>query len=96
MSLGGRDNQDPYMGLYEVLMLPAHDAEIAFLRACSNARAALASYLVDGRPTRDLAVRCVDVETGVRDAVKRYAPGAARGTGGRRVLDAHEREHAYR
>jgi hypothetical protein len=32
-SLGGRDNQQPPMGIYDQLMSPEYDAEIAYLRA---------------------------------------------------------------
>jgi hypothetical protein len=54
MSLGGRDNQVPAMGTYDLLMDPAHDASVAFVSVLSQARASLGDLFFDGRSSRDL------------------------------------------
>ena len=100
MSLGGRDNQDPYMGMLDVMMDPAHDDEIEFLRTMSSARSTLTDYFVDGRPTRDLSVALTSVgvakgEAVGRVATKRIAPSAVRRVLRNVHVHTHEHEHAH-
>ena len=52
--LGGRDNQSPHMGIYEPLMDPTHDSEIAYLRLLSQAKVRASSWLTHGRAMRTL------------------------------------------
>jgi len=53
-SLGGRDNQDPPMGIYELLMSSKYDPEIEYLRTLSAAKLEAASWLNFGRALRSL------------------------------------------
>ena len=76
MSLGGRDNQDPPMGLYDLLMDPSQDATVDFIKTLSGARAALNATFFDGRASRDLEFE-ID---GASDR-RRSAPDAIRGSG---------------
>lgn len=58
MSLGGRDNQDPYMGLYSLLMSPEYDPEIFYIRDLAVARRVpIASrFFIHGRAGRPFKV----------------------------------------
>jgi len=51
-SLGGRDNQSPYMGIYDQLMDPAHDPEILYLQRLSGAKVTARRWLTHGRAMR--------------------------------------------
>ena len=55
-SLGGRDNQQPPMGLFELLMSPAFDAEIDYLRTLSRGKQLAADWFNFGRAMRPLPV----------------------------------------
>ena len=55
-SLGGRDNQHPYMGIIDELLDAQYDPEIAYLRALSSARMLATDYFVHGRTSRDLVL----------------------------------------
>ena len=55
-SLGGRDNQSPPMGIYELLMDAAYDAEVAFLSLLSRTKLLLNPWLQHGRAMRELVV----------------------------------------
>jgi hypothetical protein len=55
-SLSGRDNAHPPVALYDILMSPAHDSEVLYVKLLSDARAYLLPYLMLGRATRDLPV----------------------------------------
>ena len=43
------------MGLYDILMDPKYDAQVAYLRRLARYKQAAAEWLVDGRRSRDLA-----------------------------------------
>mmetsp|Transcript_2448 Transcript_2448/g.4089 ORF Transcript_2448/g.4089 Transcript_2448/m.4089 type:complete len:195 (-) Transcript_2448:245-829(-) len=96
MSLGGRDNQDPFMGMMDVMMDTAHDQEIDFLKRMSDARAALTDFLVDGRPTRDLGISFAYKGDDKRELLttKRRAPNAVRQSK-HRTAQAHTHEHEH-
>lgn len=84
MSLGGRDNQNPPMGLFELLMDSEQDASIEFLKTLSNARSVLASTFNQGRASRDIEYSVASVASlpGERPyRLTREAPHAARGRG---------------
>ena len=51
-SLGGRNNQVPPMGLYDLLMDEEYDQEIAYLQLLSTTRRTLTKWLVHGRAMR--------------------------------------------
>jgi len=51
-SLGGRDNQVPPMGIYDLLMSPSVDTEIAYLRTLSRAKQLAADWFNFGRAMR--------------------------------------------
>jgi len=53
-SLIGRDNQAPYMGIYEELMDEKYDMEIEYLRKLSKAKRVANSYFLNGRSMRQL------------------------------------------
>lgn len=53
-SLFGRDNEDPYMGIFEQLMDPKYDQEIAYLQILSSAKTVAKEYFNHGRPMRNL------------------------------------------
>ena len=53
-SLGGRDNQNPAMGLFELLMSESYDSEISFLRALSSAKQVSNPWMNHGRALRAL------------------------------------------
>jgi hypothetical protein len=55
-SLGGRDNQQPPMGVYDLLMSHMYDAEVAYLRALSRAKQIAARWFNFGRALRPLAL----------------------------------------
>ena len=55
-SLGGRDNQSPYMGIYSQLVDTAHDAEIDYLQRLSFAKIRAREWLTHGRMMRDLSL----------------------------------------
>ena len=55
-SLGGRDNQDPPMGMFDLLMDPEYDAEITYLRTLSRAKQLAADWLNFGRAMRPLPI----------------------------------------
>jgi hypothetical protein len=55
-SLAGRDNAKPPVALYDILMSPAHDSEVLYVKLLSDARAHLAPYIMLGRAARDLPV----------------------------------------
>jgi len=63
ISLGGRDNQDPAMGLFDLLMDPSQDASAAFVARLSRARASLGGLFFDGRGSRDLRLSVVGTLT---------------------------------
>lgn len=53
-SLGGRSNQQPPMGIYEQLLDPAYDLEVAYLQRLSEARTRGREWFVHGRIMREL------------------------------------------
>eukprot|EP00755_Sulcionema_specki_P024541 Sspe_Gene.15045::Locus_5215_Transcript_1_1_Confidence_1.000_Length_2934::g.15045::m.15045 len=55
-SLGGRDNQDPEMGLFDLLMDHRYTPEVNYLRALSNARQAVQRWMIEGQPLRPLPI----------------------------------------
>jgi hypothetical protein len=55
-SLGGRNNQSPPMGIYELLMDAAYDPEVAFLSLLSRTKLLLNPWLQHGRAMRELSV----------------------------------------
>eukprot|EP00939_MAST-03C_sp_MAST-3C-sp1_P000922 g922.t1 len=67
MSLGGRDNQDPYMGLYTLMMSNDYDPEIFYLRDLAVARRVpiASQFLIHGRAGRpfELSVNGSDPST---------------------------------
>jgi len=56
-SLGGRTNQDPYMGMYELLISTNFDPEISFLRKLSKAKLLASEWLTFGRTMRSVPLR---------------------------------------
>lgn len=57
MSLGGRDNQNPPMGVYDMLMSPKYDAEVEFLKTLSKAKQKVSTYLNHGRAMRPIELK---------------------------------------
>ena len=55
-SLGGRDNAKPPVALYDILMSPAYNSEVLYVKMLSDARAFLVPHLMLGRTMRDLPV----------------------------------------
>ena len=53
-SLGGRSNQNPPMGLFELLMDVSYDKEIKYLRELSTAKRTASDWLVHGRAMRNI------------------------------------------
>lgn len=67
-SLGGRDNEHPGMGIFELLMDPKYDAEILYLRRLSEAKLVAAEWFNHGR-----TMRPVDFDVNASsDAVRVY------------------------
>lgn len=56
-SLGGRNNQNPPMGIIDQLLDPAHDPEIAYLKTLAAVRLQAADFVVHGRAMRDLPLK---------------------------------------
>eukprot|EP00927_Polykrikos_kofoidii_P017927 TRINITY_DN18226_c0_g1_i1.p1 TRINITY_DN18226_c0_g1~~TRINITY_DN18226_c0_g1_i1.p1 ORF type:complete len:794 (+),score=114.91 TRINITY_DN18226_c0_g1_i1:108-2489(+) len=67
-SLGGRDNQDPPMGIYENLMNSKYDAEVDYLRYLSRAKRLAAPWFHHGRAMRSLQLK-LNVSSGGHTAV---------------------------
>ena len=55
-SLGGRDNQNPAMGVYDQLMDPQYDPEVTYLRTLSDAMRKANYFFIQGRSGRELSV----------------------------------------
>lgn len=55
-SLGGRDNQVPYMGMYEALMDSKYDPEVDYLKLLSKAKRAGNNWIQEGRAMRELSL----------------------------------------
>jgi hypothetical protein len=55
-SLGGRDNAKPPVALFDLLMSPAHDSEVLYVKLLSDARQFLVPFIMLGRASRDLPV----------------------------------------
>ena len=55
-SLGGRDNAKPPVALFDLLMSPAHDSEVFYVKLLSDARQFLGPFIILGRASRDLPV----------------------------------------
>ena len=77
-SLGGRDNQSPPMGIYDLLMSPQHDAEVAYLRALSQAKTTARDWFNHGRAMRPLDALVIngtaaEVEEEVQEEVRERA-----------------------
>jgi len=53
-SLGGRENANPKMGIYDLLMSPKYDDEIFYLKRLALARRAASHFMVYGRSGRDI------------------------------------------
>ena len=53
-SLGGRSNQVPYMGIYEQLLSPTYDPEIALLQRLAARKVLANPWLQDGSHMREL------------------------------------------
>jgi hypothetical protein len=51
-SLGGRDNQVPPMGLFDLLMSEEYDSEVEYLQLLSTTRRTMTKWLVHGRAMR--------------------------------------------
>ena len=56
-SLTGRDNQDPYMGIYDTLMDEKYDPEVNFLKLFSDYKIVAKDWLNFGRIMRDLPIK---------------------------------------
>ena len=56
-SLTGRDNQDPYMGIYDTLMDEKYDPEVNFLKLLSDYKIVAKDWLNFGRIMRDLPIK---------------------------------------
>ena len=53
-SLGGRDNQVPYMGMYEAMMDSRHAPEISYLKELMSAKRSLRNWLQNGQAMREV------------------------------------------
>eukprot|EP01064_Diplonema_japonicum_P011219 TRINITY_DN18489_c2_g1_i2.p1 TRINITY_DN18489_c2_g1~~TRINITY_DN18489_c2_g1_i2.p1 ORF type:complete len:866 (+),score=204.82 TRINITY_DN18489_c2_g1_i2:107-2704(+) len=56
-SMGGRNNQNPPMGIIEYLLDDQYTPEIQYLKALSDAKLLSNPWTTDGRPTRDLVLK---------------------------------------
>eukprot|EP01061_Rhynchopus_euleeides_P041274 TRINITY_DN7162_c0_g1_i2.p1 TRINITY_DN7162_c0_g1~~TRINITY_DN7162_c0_g1_i2.p1 ORF type:complete len:906 (+),score=269.64 TRINITY_DN7162_c0_g1_i2:50-2719(+) len=55
-SLGGRNNQNPPMGIYDQLMDSQYDPEVSYLQKLTEARLKVSDFFVNGRTGRDLVL----------------------------------------
>ena len=71
-SLGGRNNQNPYMGLYETLLDDEYNSEIDYLMLLMDGKRKLGGWLQDGRAMRDIDV-VTNLTEGERVVVAEYS-----------------------
>eukprot|EP00466_Bigelowiella_natans_P008547 jgi/Bigna1/75549/fgenesh1_pg.35_\ len=79
-SLGGRDNQSPPMGTFELMMDAQYDAEMSYLRSLSNAKLAAGSWFNHGRVMRplELEIKMGGEDVGRHEAHLRTHPRSSK------------------